>query len=140
MVSIRTHQQLLAPLKGSRPHLINIRGRQRLITPPEGGSFRQLILAKQQTMSPRLIPENHRHLLTPLDEWSLQATDINRKPNHQLTLIMHDLIGLWDHMWCEEMLVNSDIHNSRRKVKHLLHWVKFLYNFYHFLKLCSVSK
>ena len=30
----------------------------------------------------RLIPENHRHLLTPLDEWSLQATDTNQKPNH----------------------------------------------------------
>ena len=82
VVSIRTHQQLLAPLKCLRLHLINIRGHQRLVTPPEGGSFRQLILAKQQTTSLRLIPENHRHLLTPLDEWSLQATDTNRKPNH----------------------------------------------------------
>ena len=82
VVSIRTHQQLLAPLKGLRLHLINIRGRQRLVTPPEGGSFRQLILAKQQTTSLKLIPENHRHLLTPLDEWSLQATDTNQKPKH----------------------------------------------------------
>ena len=27
---------------------------------------------------PRLIPEDHQHLLTPLDEWSLQATDTNQ--------------------------------------------------------------
>ena len=30
----------------------------------------------------RLIPENYQHLLTPLDEWSLQATDTNQKLNH----------------------------------------------------------
>ena len=30
----------------------------------------------------RLISENYQHLLTPLDEWSLQATDTNKKPNH----------------------------------------------------------
>ena len=67
---------------------------------------------------------NHRHLLTPLDEWSLQVTGTNQKPNHhaminlhhRLTrLIMHDLNGLWDHMWCEEMLVTSNIHHSKRE-------------------------
>ena len=67
---------------------------------------------------------NHRHLLTPLDEWSLQVTGTNQKPNHhaminlhhRLTrLIMHDINGLWDHMWCEEMLVTSNIHHSKRE-------------------------
>ena len=124
-VNIKTHQQLLAPLKlrldtspdqYQRPSATRHASQRRELQTTDTG--------QAANYESKINTRNHRHLLTPLDEWSLQATGTNRKPNHharinlhhQLTrLIMHDINGLWDHMWCEEMLVTSDIHHSKRE-------------------------
>ena len=43
---------------------------------------------------------NHRHLLTPLDEWSLQATGTNRKPNHHAMInFRHAPSAYINHAW-----------------------------------------
>ena len=105
-MNIRTHQQLLAPLKLSletspdqyqRPSATGHASQRRELQTTDTG--------QAANYESKINTRNHRHLLTPLNEWSLQATGSNRKPNHhaminlhhRLTrLIMHDINGLWD--------------------------------------------